>query len=154
MSSPSQSNKQKEIRSIMEDISKLDNPKIDQSKIPQLTDFVTTTINGDEPIVHLVLNINLDHQRRGIITYILTNLRLIKIDIDPNKNEIESNSFPLNTIIGIERKLIDNDKTQFAIAFQNGSIGLKYSLADTKITEFFQKIDQQPKGKSLEAGAQ
>lgn len=154
MSSPSQSNKQKEIRSIMEDISKLDNPKIDQSKIPQLTDFVRTTINGDEPIVHLVLNINLDHQRRGIITYILTNLRLIKIDIDPNKNEIESNSFPLNTIIGIERKLIDNDKTQFAIAFQNGSIGLKYSLADTKITEFFQKIDQQPKGKSLEAGAQ
>ncbi|HSW69388.1 MAG TPA: hypothetical protein VLI69_04435 [Gammaproteobacteria bacterium] len=141
MSSLDQSDKQKEIHSIIEDISKLDNPKFDQPKIPQLTDFIRTTINGDKPIAHLVLNINLDNQRRGIITYVLTNLRLIKIDIDPNKNEIESNSFPLNTIIGVERKLIDNDKTQFAISFQNGSIGLKYSLADTKITEFFQKID-------------
>ena len=149
----SSSDKQKEIHSLIEDISKMDNPKLDPSKIPQLTDFIETTINGDEPVAHLVLNMYLDNQRRGIIAYILTNLRLIKIDIDPNKNEIESNSFPLNTIIGIERKLIDNDKAQFAISFHNGSIGLRYSPTDTKITEFFQKIDQQPKGKYSEAGA-
>lgn len=154
MSSPDQPEKQKEIHSIIDDISKLNNPKFDPSRMSQLTDFIRTTINGDEPVAHLVLNMYLDDQRRGIISYILTDLRLIKIDIDPTKNEIESNSFPLNTIIGIERKLIDNDKTQFAISFQNGSIGLRYSPADTKITEFFQKIDQQPKGKYREAGAQ
>ncbi len=36
-------NKQKEIQSIIEDISILDNPKFDPSKMPQLTDFIATT---------------------------------------------------------------------------------------------------------------
>ena len=132
--------KSETLSAIIQDIFSLDSPKIDDSRKKQITEFVITTVNGDNPTDYLVLNANLGENIKGIIAYILTNLRLIKIDIDAK--EVQSSSFPLNTIIGIERKLIDGERAQFSVSFQNGSFGLRYSPSDQKITDFFQKIDQ------------
>jgi hypothetical protein len=131
--------KKEAINKIIDNIFMLDNPRIDESRRQIITDFVVGAVNGDEPISDLVLNANLNDNIKGVIVYILTNLRLVKIDIDIK--EIQSNSFFLNTIIGIERKIID-DYEQFSISFQNGSFGLRYSLKDHNITKFFQQIDQ------------
>lgn len=129
------------INKIIESIFALENPKIEAYRMPQITDFITSSINGDNLVDHLALNVNLGENKRGVIVYILTNLRLIQVNISPN--EIQSTSFPLNTIIGIERNLIDGGaRAVFGIAFQNGTVGMRYSPKDTYITDFFQKIDQ------------
>jgi len=132
--------KKETLNAVIEDIFNLDNSRIDKSRKQQVTDFIVTTVNGDNPTAHLVTNANLGENIKGVIVYILTNLRLLKIDIDAN--EIKSSSFPLSTIIGIERKLIDGNRAQFSISFQNGSFGLRYDSSDQNITNFFQKIDQ------------
>lgn len=131
--------KQEKLTEIIEDIFKL-NTSIDNTREKQINDFIFSAVNGDNPISHLVIDANLGNNNKGIIAYILTNLRLIKIDI--GEKEIESTSFPLSTIIGIERKLIEDNRAQFSIAFQNGSFGLRYSQDNKKINDFFQKIDQ------------
>ncbi len=132
--------KEENLKAIFDDIYKLNNPIIDDPRKQQINNFIISAINGDNPTSHLIINANLGENNRGAIIYILTDLRLIKIDI--GANEIKSGSFPLNTLIGIERKLIDNDLAQFTVAFQNGTFGLRYSQDDQKITDFFQKIDQ------------
>lgn len=134
------SSKEENLKTIVEDIQKLDTPILGDMRKAKICDFVISTINGDTPTAHLIIGANLGDNNRGIIIYILTNLRLIKIDIDTN--EVKSISFPLDTMIGIERKLIDGDLAQFSIAFQNSTFGLRYSPDDKKITDFFQKVDQ------------
>jgi hypothetical protein len=130
--------KEEALNAIIEDIFILDSPKVDESRKKQISQFIVSTVNGDTPVARLVLNANLDENKKGVIVYILTNLRLIKIDID--ENDIQSKSFPLGTIIGIERKLVGG-MAEFSVSFQNGSFGLKYSSDDQNITDFFQKID-------------
>lgn len=132
--------KKEKIIAIIDDIFKLDSPKIDESRKNQVSDFIMSAVNGDNLAAHLVLNANLSENNKGAIIFILTNLRLIKIDI-ANK-EIQSSSFFLNTLIGIDRKLIDGERSEFSIAFQNGSFGLRYSQDNQNITDFFQKIDR------------
>ena len=127
------------IDKIVNNIFNLDNPKIDESRRQLITDFVVGSVNGDELISDLVINANLDDNNKGVIAYVLTNLRLVKIDI--HLKEIQVSSFFLNTMIGIERKVIEGYE-QFSIAFQNGTFGLRYSLKDQNITRFFQQIDQ------------
>ena len=131
--------KEQKLKDIVADVFKVETPP-DSLRKDQIIDFVTTAINGDEPREHLALNAMLSANVSGVILYILTNFRLIKIDI--GKTEILSNSYHLAAIIGAERKYIAPDLIQFSISFPNGSFGLKYSPTDKKITEFFQKVDQ------------
>lgn len=131
--------KKEALDTIVTEVFKLDSPKIDQTRKEQVSEFITSAVNGDTPITHLVINASVDENNKGAIVYILTNLRLIKVDIAPR--EIRSSSFPLNTLIGIDRKLIDSDQIEFSIAFQNGSFGLRYSQDLKNITDFFQKIE-------------
>lgn len=132
--------KEETLNTITDDILKLDTPIMGEARKKQINNFIISTVNGDTPTAHLIISANLGDNNRGIIIYILTNIRLIKIDIDTS--EVKSVSFPLDTMIGIERKLIDGDLTQFSIAFQNSTFGLRYSQDDQKITDFFQKVDQ------------
>ena len=132
-------NKEQQLKDIVADVFEVETPP-DISRQDQITDFVTTAVNGDDPIDHLALNAMLSANVRGVILYILTNFRLIKIDI--GKTEILSSSYHLAAMIGAERKYIDSDLIQFSISFPNGSFGLKYSPTDKKITAFFQKVDQ------------
>jgi len=132
--------KEQILSSIIDSIFKLDSPKIDESRKTQISNFVISTINGDIPDDYLAINANFSENNKGATVFILTNLRLIKIDIAPK--EIKSSSFPLNTIIGIDRKIVNDDRAEFNISFQNGSFGLRYPQDDQSITDFFQKVDQ------------
>lgn len=129
-----------QINQIIDEIFRLDSPKINEARRQQIRGFVESTINGDTAQAYLAINASLEKDKKGAIVYVLTNVRLIKIDID--ENEIQSSSFPLDTIIGIERKLVDGDRAQVGVSFQNGYFGLRYSADNKKITEFFQKLDQ------------
>ncbi len=129
------------INAIIDEIFNLSEPKIDPSRKLLITDFINSAINGDDPNSYLVINANLGENNQGAIIYILTNSRIIKIDIDAK--EVKSTSFYLETIAGVERQLLDNDTSRFLIRFQNGlSMGLKYDSTNHRISEFFQKLDQ------------
>ena len=130
--------KEENLKPIIDDIFKLNNPVIDEARNQSINNFIISAINGDTPTSHLIINANLGENNRGVIIYILTDLRLIKIDI--GANEVKSSSFPLNTLIGVERKLIDDDLAQFSIAFQNGTFGLRYSQDDQPTNRFFKKL--------------
>lgn len=131
--------KKEALNAIVAEVFNLDSPQIDKARKAQIDEFIASSVNGDTPMTHLVINASVDENNKGAIIYILTNLRLIKIDIAPK--EIKSSSFPLNTLIGVDRKLIDNAQIEFSISFQNGSFGLRYSQDLKNITDFFQKIE-------------
>jgi len=130
--------KQETLDAIVAEVFELDSPKIEQKK-EQVSEFIIFAVNGDTPKAHLVINASVDEDNKGAIIYILTNLRLIKIDIAPR--EIKSSSFPLNTLTGLNRKLIDDEQIELSIFFQNGSFGLRYSQDLKNITEFFQQVE-------------
>jgi len=132
--------KEKQLSDIVEEIFKLESPQIEESRKEKINKFIVSTVNGDEPIAHLAVNTSLGKDKDGVIAYILTDKRLIKIEID--SKDVQSASFKLSTIVSVRRKLIDADREQFDIYFQNDSFGLKYPTVDKRITEFFQKIEQ------------
>lgn len=125
---------------LISDLFQTANPKIDEARRQQIQQFVTSTINGDNPQDHLIVNATLAKDKQGTIIYILTDVRLIKIDIDGQ--EVLSSSFPINTITNIERKLVEGDRAQIGVYFQNDYFGLRYAADNQKIIGFFQKVDQ------------
>jgi hypothetical protein len=133
-------NKENYIDKILQDIFNLSSPKIQEVRREQITEFIGTTVNGDTINAHLVIDVMLNN-KPGVYVYILTDIRLIQIQIDADK-EISSLTYLLSEIIGVERKLIDTDRIEIQIIFKNGLVGLKYSEKDQKITVFFQKVEQ------------
>lgn len=121
------------------EIFQLTSPQINESRRQQIRAFVDSAINGDTAQDFLVINSTLSKDRTGALVYVLTNVRLIKIEID-NKN-VQSTSPSLNTIINVDWKLLEGDRTKVAIYFQNDFFGLAYSALNQKITDFFKKVD-------------
>ena len=134
-------NKESYIDEILQDVSTLESSVLETLNNKTLRDFVKMTINGDNPISHISINANLSNGEQGIVLYILTNVRLIKIDIG-NHNKIQSSSFILDSIINMERELLDDDRIQIKVSFQNSSFGLRYPTSDTKTSDFFQSLDR------------
>lgn len=130
---------QKTLDQIIKEIIDLKIPKIDEARSDQIRDFIETTVNGDVAKSHLVLSATLSENKKGILTYILTNKRVIKIDI--GEQDLKSSSYPLDTIIGIERKLLDGDKAEVLATFQSGSFGLRHSPKKREIVDFFQSLE-------------
>lgn len=128
------------LHTVIDEILALDAFKLSSERSTQILDFIDAAINGDTPELHLTIDANLTKNKLGVIVYILTNMRLIKIDIDTH--EIKSVSFFLDKIISIERKLVDGDNTEVLVSFENDSFGLRYPAKSKNITEVFQKIDQ------------
>lgn len=131
--------KKETLDAVVAEIFQLEHPKIDKKREKQIADFIVSAVNGDMPVASLVINASVDKKNKGAIIYLLTNLRLIKVDIAPK--EAKSSSYPLNTLIGVERKLINSDEIEFSVSFQNGAFGLRYSSELKNITDFFQKIE-------------
>lgn len=132
--------KEQFLKNIIDDIFKLDSPQIDESRREQIKNFITSIVNGDLPISHIAINANFSEKEEGVTVLILTNMRLIKINIFSNQ-EIKSNSYFLNTISAIERNLNKDGRVEFAVTFKNGSLGLRYPQDNQKITDFFQRIE-------------
>lgn len=132
-------NKKNYIEQILKDIWEIGGKLPKTQNQDKLRHFVTITINGDAPVNHLAINTNLSNGKEGVVVYILTNKRLIKIDIG---DKIQSSSFILDSIINIERELLDDDRIQIKILFSNDSFGLRYPATDTQASNFFQSLDQ------------
>jgi len=131
------------LNSIYKEIFELKNPKvfIGNKEDEQLKEFIKTTINGDDIKEYLAINAYVRAKTLGIILYILTGVRLIKIEISEGDG-VNSSSFFLNTMTSIDRKIINKDTFSIDIIFQTTSLGLRYSVKDKKITNFFQSIEQ------------
>jgi hypothetical protein len=95
------------LNAIMQEIFSPDNPPVEEIKKEKIKNFIDTTINGDAIKKYLVISAAIKKDIQGILIYILTNHRLIKVVID--EQELNSSSYFLNAIIGIERKLVDSD---------------------------------------------
>ena len=128
------------INKILQDIFSLNSPAIDKLAENKLLNFIKSTINGDIPKEYFTINANLVNGEEGAVVYIITDTRLIKIDISI-KGEAESSSFLLSSIINIQRKLLDNERAETQILFQNNSFGLRYQSSDIKVSNFFQELD-------------
>jgi len=133
--------KESYIDKILQDIFNLNKPSIEDSRKVELHDFIKMTINGDSPKEYFAINANLDNGDEGAVVYILTNTRLIKVDIGIN-GEVQSSSFIFDSIINIKRKLLSDGRAEIEVLFQNGSFGLRYQNSDKKISDFFQAMDQ------------
>lgn len=130
------STKEEFLGSIIAEIFATKDPKIDESRKEQINNFIASTVNGDSTIAYLVVSV-----KNGVIACILTDKRLIKIDIDPK--DVQAVSFKLSTISRINRRILEDRREHFEIHFQSGpSFGLKYPAEDKNITEFFQKVEQ------------
>jgi|LauGreDrversion4_2_1035121.scaffolds.fasta_scaffold233372_1 hypothetical protein len=131
------------LNDIYAEVFKLENPKISikNNRDEEIKEFIKTTINGDSINTHLAINAYLKPKILGVILYILTSVRLIKIEID-KEDGISSTSFFLNTITSIDRKMINKDTFSIDIVFQTTSLGLRYDINNKKITDFFQTIEQ------------
>jgi hypothetical protein len=127
---------------ILQAVCDLNDPNIGwcYEKNTQDEEFIKATINGDEVKAYLPIIANLKPKTLGTLLYILTNVRLIKIEIS-SAEKINSMSYFLNSMTNIDRKLIEENKISVNIIFQNTSFGLTYSIEDRDITEFFQKIE-------------
>ena len=131
------------LNNIYDEVFKLENPKIsiENNRDEEIKEFIKTTINGDSIDTHLTINAYLKHKILGVILYILTSVRLIKIEIE-KEDGISSTSFFLSTMTSIDRKMINKDTFSIDIVFQTTSLGLRYDINNKKITDFFQKIEQ------------
>lgn len=130
----SKADKVRYIDELIEEVFALDDPAVDKSRHQEVRDFVIRAINGDDPKRHLVINID-----ETASIYILTNLRVIKVDIDAKK--IWSSSFVLSGITIETEKLRDDANMQTKLLFQGNSFGLIYPLGDEEPSRFFQAID-------------
>jgi hypothetical protein len=105
--------------------------------------FLTKEINGDELISYLVLGATLSKDRNGVLVYLLTSAKIVKIEID--KEQVQSFSSYIKEVTGVNRTLLNNTKGNSAhivVEFIQGSFGLRYSAGDEKIDSFFQKVDE------------
>jgi len=134
------SDKKEYIGGIIKDIFDLPSPKIQESRKKDITEFVNIAINGDTIDSHLVLDISND-EKPSVAVYILTDKRLIQIDIETDI-EAKSSVYLLSEIIGVERKLIESDRMEVRIIFKNGLVGLRHPKKASTTTAFFQKIEQ------------
>lgn len=128
------------INKILADIFELKSPEINETRREQIRELIESTINGDKSKTHLAITANLSQDRKGVLVYILTNLRLIKIEID--EKDIQSSSYSLDKIVAVDRKLVDGERAEVTVAFPKNTFGLKYNQAEKNITEFFQNVDQ------------
>lgn len=143
LTAESQASNEAFLAQIKGEIAKILAPRISDKRQDEIQGLLKTTVNGDAIVSYLVIDATLGKDnKKGIIVYVLTNIRLIKLDTD--EKETQSVSYPLSTLIGIERKLVDG-RAEVQVSFQNSSFGLRYSANNQNIVKFFQMVDQ-PKG--------
>lgn len=127
------------ISQIITDLYALNLSEISKDRREKIENFIKGTINGDTSETHAVTGAILGEDRRGVLLYILTNKRAIKIEIDATKER--SQTFPLSKIISISREST-GEKEKIQVYFESDSFGLVYNPQDEHITNFFQALDK------------
>jgi hypothetical protein len=118
-----------------------------QTSIPMAADrqaavceFVTTTINGDDIVSHIVVAATLSENRAGVLVYVLTNARALKFEIDDKTIGVEGPY--LKDIVSVNRKILEDGRSQFEIAWTGGMYGLRYPASEKGVTDFFLRVEQ------------
>jgi|GEM_PF-2388030 len=136
--------RQEYLARIMQDSIQLANLKLDPDKHEVFKAFIDTAINGDIINTYLVTDANV-RTGKGVAIYVLTNVRLIQFSIllDP-KPLIDSASFLLSSMMGIERKLLEDGRIELLVNFGDKSpvTGIRYSTEKKEITAFFQLLEK------------
>ncbi len=112
----------------------------DQEKIRQ---FLNNEINGDTLVDQLVISAVLSKDRYGLLVYLLTSAKFVKIEID--KEKVQSYSCYLKEVTGVSRSLLTSsagNNAQVSVEFPQGNFGLQYPANTGNIDSFFQKVDE------------
>jgi len=118
---------------------------ISSIKRESLSSILSSAINGDEIINHIALKAFLSKDRIGILAYILTNAKVIKLEIDPK--ETKAFTFYLKDMTGVNRTIpnqVDQDNmAAINFEFKDDSFGLHYPSSSKDLDVFFRKIEMQ-----------
>jgi hypothetical protein len=119
-------------------------------KIDKITfePFLKSIVNGDTLLEYLVFPATIGKDKQGILVYILTNAKLVKITVD--SKEFSSNSAFLNQVVRVDKtvnKVVtedDGDKNNvlLSVEFPQGRFGLRYPSDDKVIDNFFVKVEE------------
>lgn len=101
--------------------------------------LIEETVNGDHIIDSIILSAKISKTIDGILCFILTNTKIIKISLD--ENNTESSSWKITDLNSIERKIIDGKKAEINLLFSNDGMGLRYPIDNEDLNKFFKKID-------------
>ncbi len=109
-----------------------------------LEPFLTSVINGDEVVDSIVFPATLREGRKGVLGYILTTTKVIKIEID----EKESKSSPvyLRDVLAVTRTFpgpTGSDRAKVLVEVAQGSFGLSYPVNNQTIDQFFRRVDEE-----------
>ncbi len=135
--------KSKYIDEIAQELSVLSSKKIHGVRQQEITDMIRAAVNGDEIAAHLVTDVTLKEDRPGISIFILTNKRLIQLDIEMvNENVSGMLTFALSDMDGIDLKSNIPGVKEAMIDFKTHVVGLKYPTEESNVTKFFEVIEQ------------
>ncbi len=116
--------------------------RLDKTTFPE---FITKIVNGDTVTECLVIPATLSQGAEGILVYILTKAKLIKVTIADTGQDIKSDSTYLRDIIGgVKRSLnVENGekRAEISIEFPEDEFSLGYSAGNKKIDDFFLAVD-------------
>jgi hypothetical protein len=114
----------------------------------KLEEFLSGEINGDTVVDFLVLSASLGEGRKGILAYVLTTTRVIKIEID-EKDSKSSSPVYLRDVLAVKRVVpgpTGSDRAKISVEAGQGSFGLSYPATNQTIDQFFRKVDEQVRG--------
>ena len=117
--------------------------KIDKAKTLL---FVQEVINGDSPIDYLVIvGIIGKSKSDGVIAYVLTNERIIRIRI--TEKSIDSTDIYLKQALGVNRQLLAKSEeeaidSEVYVHSDKDRIGLSYVSTDQKVVNFFNNVEK------------
>ncbi len=105
--------------------------------------FLQSAVNGDDLISYLAVATCFGDNQPGILLYLLTSSRIIKIEMDATR--MQASPAYHTQVVGISRSLLSDTEAEYdaqvVVNFTQGSFGLKYTT-DPTIDEFFNQVDQ------------
>ena len=109
---------------------------------PKFETFLQSVINGDVFDDLLPLDVKLSNGEDGIVVYLLTNARIIRIRI--TQKGFESSDIYLKEVTGINKELLSaegEDKSVVRIESPQGYFGLRYQPGKKLVEDFFSKVE-------------
>lgn len=118
-------------------------PSVDHAKFEA---FLQSVLNGDQEVkASIAFGAMLSKGGGGIVTYLLTEARLIRIRID-EKGDFDSADIYVTKIIGVNRQVSssqphkEND-AEVKVVTDKGFFGLQYVSSDKEIEDFFSQVE-------------
>lgn len=117
-------------------------PSIDHTKFET---FLQSVLNGDHEVkASIAFGATLGKGGSGIVAYLLTEARLIRIRID-DKGGFDSADIYVTKIVGVNRQVLsqssDGNDAEVKVLTEKGFFGLQYVSGDKDIENFFSQLE-------------